>query len=157
MLRAMTTKLTVLKIFVSLIRLVKIWGQLDFRWCLRILLYPWGVKKPFVGKWIEVVCLAVMSQCRVLIFVWFFELKSYLLFILFYFFHFFLFVGSYGPPHNSLVANLHLQSQPFSFRPLIPDIQSQLFSPKVFLTVSKFKYLIYGSGSYKTLSIDYQI
>lgn len=41
---------------------MKIWGQLDVRCTLRILLYLWGVKKSFNRNWVEVATFAVIGE-----------------------------------------------------------------------------------------------
>ena len=100
-LRAMATKLLVLKASISLLNLVKFWDQLDFRWALRVFLYPWVVKKSFIENWVGVVILAVMGQSRFLIqcFCSTFFLFDFLnkKLIYYFYFNFFLFCFCWQP------------------------------------------------------------
>ena len=123
----MTTKLLVLKTCISLLSLVKLWDQLDFRWALRVLLYPWKVKKSFVGKWVMVVILVVMGQYRFLIqcfcsplFLFDFLKKKV---IYYFYFNFFLFVGSHEPLYWSLTQDTYVMKKTWSKSEVIHKIK----------------------------------
>ena len=56
------TKATGIRFFTPLWHLVKIWGQLDIKYATFFLLYLWETTNSFIGNWIEVVILVIMSQ-----------------------------------------------------------------------------------------------